>query len=268
MSNTDRSDRPIRRWISWVRPEACRPWLPLDALRRGAGEHRVLGGDPALAPPRHPAGHVLVHRRGAQHLRGAEGDEHGAGGLPVKSRRKVMGRSSLGSWPSARIVVPPSSQPRCRSWKSPPPTAFVVSSPRCCLWPRTPGQGRPRVGPASASSGPSSRRPQAPGSSRRRRTTSSAASRAARGGTGPTGAVEQAADLEGGLVGRGHEHDVAAHHIGEGAGQERVVGAAQQQGVDLGLDHRGQQPLGQHVTWSGRVSPRSTNSTNPGQAAR
>ena len=66
-------------------------------------------------------------------------------------------------------------------------------------------------------------------------------------GPGQGRPVEQRSHLEGGLVGRRHQHDVAAHHVADRAGQERVVRAAEQQGVDLGVDDRGQQPLGQHV---------------------
>src|SRR5690606_38753501 len=51
-----------------------------DALGGRTGEHRVLGGDPSLAPAAHPAGHVVVDRRGAQHPRVAERDEHRPGG--------------------------------------------------------------------------------------------------------------------------------------------------------------------------------------------
>ena len=73
MSVTARSERPMSRWISCVRPDS----LPLrrlafDALGRRAREHRVLGRDPALAAAPHPARHVLVDRRGAQHPGAAE----------------------------------------------------------------------------------------------------------------------------------------------------------------------------------------------------
>ena len=80
MSQTDRSDRPMRRWISWVRPEGL-PSLTsrADPLGRGAGQHRVLGGDPALAAAPHPAGHVVLDRRGAQDPGPAEADQHRAG---------------------------------------------------------------------------------------------------------------------------------------------------------------------------------------------
>ena len=54
--------------------------LAVDALGRRARQHRVLGRDPALAAPAHPARHVLVDRRGAQHARLAERHEARAGG--------------------------------------------------------------------------------------------------------------------------------------------------------------------------------------------
>src|SRR5438445_607689 len=46
------------------------------------------------------------------------------------------------------------------------------------------------------------------------------------------GLGEDRADLEGGLVRRGHQHHVAAHHVAYRPGQEGIVGAAQQEGVD------------------------------------
>ena len=45
-----------------------------------------------------------------------------------------------------------------------------------------------------------------------------------------------AAAPERGLVGRRHQHDVAAHDVADRAGQERVVRAAEQQRVDAGVD--------------------------------
>ena len=104
------------------------------------------------------------------------------------------------------------------------------------------------VGSTRSSSGPSSRAPrrrnqsdvargQEPVRARRRRR------RAGRGRRSSS----IGAHLEGGLVGRRHEHDVAAHHVADRAGQVRVVGAAEQQRVDPGVAHRRQQPLGQHV---------------------
>src|SRR5919108_533014 len=49
--------------------------LAADALGRRPRQHRVLGGDPALAPAPHPPGDVVVDRRRAQHPGGAEGHE-------------------------------------------------------------------------------------------------------------------------------------------------------------------------------------------------
>ena len=60
-------------------------------------------------------------------------------------------------------------------------------------------------------------------------------------------AHELGAHLERGLVGRGHEHDVTSHDVADRAGQVRVVGAAEQERVDLGVDHRGEEALGEHV---------------------
>ena len=35
-------------------------------------------------------------------------------------------------------------------------------------------------------------------------------------------------------------------HVADHPGEERVVGAAEEQGVDAGRAHRGEQPLGEH----------------------
>src|SRR5581483_2527829 len=53
------------------------PAHPLGARPR---KQRVLGRDPALARPPQPPGHVVVHRRRAQHARLAHGHQHGAVG--------------------------------------------------------------------------------------------------------------------------------------------------------------------------------------------
>ena len=79
-SVTARSERPISRWISWVRPPG-RPLLTSrgDPLDRGAREHRVLAGDPALARcPSASAAASSETRRGAQHARLAHREQHGA----------------------------------------------------------------------------------------------------------------------------------------------------------------------------------------------
>ena len=58
---------------------------------------------------------------------------------------------------------------------------------------------------------------------------------------------KQCPHLERRLVGGGHEHDVAAHDVAEGPGQEWVMGAAEEERVDLAVAHRSQQPFGEHV---------------------
>ena len=78
-STTLRKERPISRWISMVRPEA----RPLDtsrgrARRRGARQHGILGGHPALAGAAQEAGHGIFDGRGAQHPGVAGFDQHGA----------------------------------------------------------------------------------------------------------------------------------------------------------------------------------------------
>ena len=87
---TARSERPIRREISWVRP----PIRPLTDSRServlvDGGEHGVLGRDPAEAGALAPARHPLGRGRRAQHAGAAELDEHRAGGVvePVAGDR-------------------------------------------------------------------------------------------------------------------------------------------------------------------------------------
>ena len=69
-SQTLRSARPIRRWISTVRPSG-RPArdAALGALAGRRGQHRVLGGHPALALAAQPARDLLLDRGGAEHDR-------------------------------------------------------------------------------------------------------------------------------------------------------------------------------------------------------
>ena len=81
MSTTQRRERPMRRWISWVRP----PILPRSALAGGAGEggagqHAVLGGDPAAAGVAQPAGDALLDGGVAEDAGVAGFDEDGAFG--------------------------------------------------------------------------------------------------------------------------------------------------------------------------------------------
>ena len=102
------------------------------------------------------------------------------------------------------------------------------------------------TGSTSSISGPSSRRPR-----RRNQSTSPDDSqrccrRPARRAACQAVVLEQRPDLERRLVGRGDQHHVAAHHVADRAGEERVVRAAEQQRVDAGPAHRVEQPLGQH----------------------
>ena len=58
--------------------------------------------------------------------------------------------------------------------------------------------------------------------------------------------AERAAGGEGGLVGRADTSVTSGtHHVADHAGEVRVVRAAEQQGVDVGLAHRGEQALGE-----------------------
>ncbi len=79
-SMTARSERPMRRWISCVRP-LCLPFAASarGTRVRGAGKHAVLGRHPALAPlPRQERRHRVFDACRAQHVRIPELDEHGA----------------------------------------------------------------------------------------------------------------------------------------------------------------------------------------------
>ena len=51
---------------------------------------------------------------------------------------------------------------------------------------------------------------------------------------------------EGGLVGRADEGDVRPHHVADRAGEERIVRASEQEGVDVGITDRREQALGEH----------------------
>ena len=48
------------------------------------------------------------------------------------------------------------------------------------------------------------------------------------------------------LVGRADQRDVGPIDVADHPGEERVVRAAEQQGVDVGGRDRGEQPLGEH----------------------
>ena len=108
-STQARSERPIRRWISCVRP----PCLPLRGLaahaRVGrARQHAVLGGDPAFALAAQEAGHAVLDAGGAQHAGVAEADQHRAFGVAgvtgarcgscAAGRRRGRSGGRRGSW--------------------------------------------------------------------------------------------------------------------------------------------------------------------------
>ena len=79
--------------------------LTVDALGRRARQHRVLGGHPALALALHPARHVLVDARRAQHAGPPERDEHRCRPPSRCSRARTMiGRSSSRRRPSGRGI--------------------------------------------------------------------------------------------------------------------------------------------------------------------
>ena len=105
-----RSERPIRRWISWVRPH----WLPRAASRCGARvgrarQHAVFGGDPALALAAQERRHFFLDTGGAEH---ACRRTRSIPSLPRAACTAVMttGRSASGraSGRSAHVLYSPS----------------------------------------------------------------------------------------------------------------------------------------------------------------
>ena len=96
-SVTARSERPIRRWISWVRPDllAGRGFAP-RALGGGARQHAVFGRDPAPPLTLEPRRHWLAARRGAQHVGVAEADEAGAFGMARYCALEADGAKRVG----------------------------------------------------------------------------------------------------------------------------------------------------------------------------
>ena len=108
-----RSDRPISRWISCVRP-LCLPLrgFATDALGRRTRQHRVLGGDPALARALQPRRDALLDRRGAQHARAPELDEHRTVGhlgevAHEDDAAQVVGGAAGGTCGQSRSFRPP-----------------------------------------------------------------------------------------------------------------------------------------------------------------
>ena len=105
-SVTARSERPIRRWISCVRPD-CFPFAASRSIRSGVDPgsieySAVTQPLPGAAQPRRDA---LLDRRGAQHPGSTELDEDRARrelGVVASERD---GRSSSGSRPSRRIPM-------------------------------------------------------------------------------------------------------------------------------------------------------------------
>ena len=78
---------------------------------------------------------------------------------------------------------------------------------------------------------------------------------------------ERAVDVGGGLLGAGHQPHLRTHHVLDRRRHQRVVRAAEHEGVDVRLDERREVLLRRPRTARARSSsPASTNSTNRGQA--
>ena len=60
-------------------------------------------------------------------------------------------------------------------------------------------------------------------------------------------ACRSVADLERSLVGAGDQHHIGAHHVTDGAGEQRVVRTPEHEGVDVGIAYRREQPFREHV---------------------
>ena len=101
----DRSDRPMSRWISCVRP----PTLPAVASRvrprgRRARQHAVFGRDPALAGAAQERRHAVLDRRRADHFRQADLDHHRAFGVNGDARGEPRRPHRVVRRPSCRVM--------------------------------------------------------------------------------------------------------------------------------------------------------------------
>jgi hypothetical protein len=103
-SSTARSARPIRRWISMVRP-SCRPRLAsrLDPGVGGARQHAVFGRHPAPPLALEKRRHPLLDAGGADHPGIAELHQHRAfgvlGELPGDpDRAQFVGGAGWDAW--------------------------------------------------------------------------------------------------------------------------------------------------------------------------
>ena len=244
MSHAARSERPIRRWISTVRP-LCLPLAASRSTRSGdePGQHRVLGGDPALALALHPARHVLVDARGAQHTGPAERHEHAAGGhlgvVALERERAqlvgVRGRRAV----SMGVVV----------------TGVSASGHAFgCGRARGRAGGAPRS--ANQSVSPLDRKRCSPGAPRRRRSRPSATRARARGDERRLVGAERRASPPGPSRRRSRGR-------GTGSACSRAA-ACRRRAAFTGASRRSARiVISSPLDW-----PRSTNSTKPGHAAR
>ena len=141
MSHTERNERPIRRWISWVRPDC----VPLAASRvtrspvePGRSEYSAVT-HPLPLPRIHGGTRSSTEAVQSTRVRPIETSTE-PGAKTVKSRSKVGGRSSSMARPSARgrLVLPalvPSLTGRT-------PFRSTLAPPVARRWPRLGADGR------------------------------------------------------------------------------------------------------------------------------
>ena len=111
----------------------CRPARAsrVRALAGRGRQHPVLGGHPAASAPDEPARHALLDRRGAEHARLPEGDEHRAVRLLDEVRDDVDRDAARPARRPSRIRQPPArgrGSPTCStsasgSWRKRSPSA-------------------------------------------------------------------------------------------------------------------------------------------------
>ncbi len=229
MSQAARRLRAINRWISTVRP-LCLPFAASRPTRSGDEPGNIEYSAvtqplPLLRIQRGTSSSMLaVHStRVRPNVTSAD-----PSAISVKSRSNVIGRSSSACRPSDLVIRPP--------WHT---RRAAASAGRCRADQRVPH------GSVWFSSGPSSCAPSSRNVSRspleRKRCVPHRLAVAQEAQL-----TEDADGRERCLIGRADERHPGTHHLSDRAGEERIVGAPEQQGVDVRGRHRGEHPFGEH----------------------